>query len=121
MNSEFSKDIDKWFDIISSVEISNKQEILFIINKTANKKNFTKLLDLIYNRIKNNNGTGLRSVYSMIISIADNNYKNEFLNRFSNNKKQVSVCSEFFSLLKQALTYKDILTDIENHNRNINF
>jgi hypothetical protein len=114
-DSMFNKDVDKWFDFIVDSKINNKKEIISILNKTANINNFDKLFKLIETNKQ------FKKVNIFIINIMSNKYSKEFRYKYSNNKNTVSVTSEFFSLLKQALTYKDLLIDIENHNRNINF
>ena len=106
----FNTMVETWFNDITNGDLPNKIDILNQMTKVPTRRNLLKVEALL----KVNGATkGIKEVLNHIAFILAGEFKSEFRYRYStfsgNNSfyKQVSVASEFFSLLRQALTYSD--------------
>lgn len=107
----FSTMTETWFDDIAHSNLPNKVEILNMMTHVANKINLIRVVKLLE---LNSTVKGIKEVINHANFIIVGEFNSEFRFRYTNPKghkafsKQVSVTSEFFSMLRQSLTYNEL-------------
>lgn len=112
----FAEHMNAWFDALSMYghRFHKGQamtypvvEIYNILKLTPNRRNLTKLRDLIKLATSNDGTESVlrRSLIAHIDAILDRQFKSDFLCHFNSGHITVSAASEFFNQVRQALDY----------------
>lgn len=104
----FNVDTALWYDGLIAYAKANPavvEPILVAVKMTPNQRNLPRLIDAVKALPDDASGPMWATLLTQANNVRNLSYRGEFRFQFSKSQQQSSAASEFYSMIRQALTY----------------